>query len=369
MESAAGLFTVCPPDIPNEGILFMDHSKQGRSGHPGNTLVECHNGDIVSFFTNISGNVFEGHGVAGWSEYKRSTDGGTTWGPNTAFEFSKNVWDGNQLYSALVVGSVVAPNGTIVAIIGRFNDKEGTWGKKETPLYSLSSDHGFTWTAPQLVDDSATVDELSLTYDSLFVHDNTVYAIFTGGADAMCQGPYSLYASQDNGETFAKVSDIPLDPRDCYCTGGVLDDGAFIVYSYASRDHDTDEKNLPYVISSDNGRTWSEVRHAVFAKKLRNPQMSEKVGDLYFMHGRSGSYGEERNHLVLYASRNGIDWDEGVFLKRTGPDCADSYSANEVIGRNNPALPTRILIQSSVAYDGKRKTNVNHWWVENIVGS
>jgi len=71
-------FGVLPADVPNDGILFVDHEVHGRSGHGGNCLTECVNGDIVSFYSNVSGEVYEGHGVAGWSEYRRSTDGGQT---------------------------------------------------------------------------------------------------------------------------------------------------------------------------------------------------------------------------------------------------------------------------------------------------
>ena len=82
-------FRVLPSDIPNDGILFVDHQKHGRSGHGGNCLTECINGDIVSFYSNVSGETYEGHGTAGWSEYRRSTDGGKTWGESVVLNFSK----------------------------------------------------------------------------------------------------------------------------------------------------------------------------------------------------------------------------------------------------------------------------------------
>ena len=30
-------FKIIPPDVPNEGILFVDHQSSGRSGHLGHT--------------------------------------------------------------------------------------------------------------------------------------------------------------------------------------------------------------------------------------------------------------------------------------------------------------------------------------------
>ena len=58
-------FRVVPADVPNKGILFVDHEKYGRSGHGGNCLTECRNGDIVAFYSNVSGEIEKGHGVAG----------------------------------------------------------------------------------------------------------------------------------------------------------------------------------------------------------------------------------------------------------------------------------------------------------------
>ena len=45
-------FRVLPTDVPNKGIRFVDHEKDGRSGHAGNCLTECRNGDIVAFYSN-----------------------------------------------------------------------------------------------------------------------------------------------------------------------------------------------------------------------------------------------------------------------------------------------------------------------------
>ena len=33
------------------------------------------------------------------------------------------------------------------------------------------------------------------------------------------------------------------------------------------------------------------------------------------------------------------------------------------------AVPNRILIQSSIAYDGNYKVNEHHWWVEGVDGA
>ncbi|MFO7821965.1 MAG: hypothetical protein R6V56_07950 [Lentisphaeria bacterium] len=65
---------------------------------------------------------------------------------------------------------------------------------------------------------------------------------------------------------------------------------------------------------------------------------------------------------MLYSSDDGISWDDGVFLYKGEGKYA--YSANAVIGKGNEEKPPRLLIQSSIPYDGKRRVNVHHWWVE-----
>ena len=44
-------FSVVPPNPPNEGFLFVDHSRTGRSGHLGHALVEYEDGKILFWQT------------------------------------------------------------------------------------------------------------------------------------------------------------------------------------------------------------------------------------------------------------------------------------------------------------------------------
>lgn len=362
---ADGKYSILPDGISNKGILYVNHQANNRSGHGGNCLTECVNGDIVGFFSNVSGTIWAGHSVGGWSEYRISSDGGASWSDPIEFAYSKQAWEGDEVYSALVVGVTTAPNGTLIAVVARFADPK--WIKQLPPVYLLSYDHGRTWSEPKDLDPSATVEDISLTIDALFVHDNTVCAVFMGGGDNYCPGPYSLYCSEDNGETWSRRSILPFSTENYYCTAGVLDNGDFIVYSYPYRKKETNEYDLHYCISSDKGYTWSEVRTTHFAKKLRNPQLSEKIGGFYFMHGRSGSYGEGRGNLVLYSSRDGINWDEGVILHTSVTAEKDAYSANAVVGKHSPNGERKLLIQSSISYDPNSAcVNIHHWWVTNV---
>ena len=360
--SYSGSFNIIPSNLPNEGILFVNHEEKGRSGHGASTITECINGDIIAFYGNVSGTVIGGHGTYGWSEYKRSTDGGKTWSEPVILDYSKKIHDQGQ-GSALVWTAMTAPNGTLVAIITRFTGY--TWLKTETPLYMLSYDNGYTWTDPVEIDKSATIDQISHTYNTSFVNDDALYVVFIGGGAGSPPGPYSLYVSTNNGETFTKRSDLPF-PKEMsylYSAAGVLDDGSIIVYTYPREE---DERYIPYSISKDKGYTWSAVKIAYFDKRIRNMQLSEKIGGFYFMHGRSGSRGDDPRNLVLYASKDGINWDSGTFLNKVQKG-GDAYSANAVIGKYGTSKPKRLLIQSSIVYRGSR-VNLKHWWIENIPG-
>ena len=371
--SDAKPYYVYPPDIPNTGLLFVDQQKDNRSGHGGITLTECRDGDLLAFYSVTSADIWRGHSVAGWSEYRRSTDGGLTWGAPVVFDYSKRMWDGGDVFSAIVFSVVTAPDGTLIATLMRYANAR--WEKQATPVYFLSDDHGHTWNGPHEFDESATVEEISMTMNTSFVHDGEVFLVFRGGRSNMSPGgPHTLWVSDDNGQSFHQRSELPFQNADYYWAAGALEDGQIIVYTYNAhhrRDDPTAELNILYVLSTDGGRTWGDVQTSYFAKGIRNMQLSSKLGDWYFMHGRSGSYHRERigddpgpGNFVLYASEDGIQWDEGILLmhRLQTPGGGDCYSANEIIGKYDPATPNRLLIHADISYDGAR-TNMHHWWV------
>jgi hypothetical protein len=352
-------FDIVPEDIPNYGILYVNHESNGRSGHGGNTITECTNGDIISFYSNVSTDSWDGHGVGGWSEYRRSTDGGKTWSAVHILDYSKEMWEGDEIHSALVTSVITAPNGTLIATLARFgNDR---WVRVKTPVYLLSYDNGETWGKPREFDEAATVEDIAYSKDASFVYDEEVFIVFHGSSDQ----PYSLFVSDDNGESFRMRSRLPFERGWYYATCSILNKGEIIVYIYESPDQ---EYNLPYAISKDKGLTWSEIKTSHFAKRIRNPQMSDKIGDYYFLHGRSGMSGPDHGNLVLYWSEDGIHWNDGVYLNTSGGR-SDSYSANEVIGKYDESKPNRLLIQSSILYDSLKAVNIHHWWIENIHGT
>ncbi len=368
-------FRIVPGDIPNQGIMFVDRESIERSGHGCNSIVECDNGDILAFYSNTHPTNKRGHSVIGWTEYRRSTDGGEAWGEPVVLPYSKEVFEGREFRSALTGTVVKALDGTLIAVMIRFENPN--WRRGAPPVYLLSHDHGETWSEPREFAPDLTLEDTSITYDASFVHDDKVYIVFIGDRpraeeDLEHNRRYSLWVSGDNGESFRQKSILPFEQLQGisgyrsdlgYSTATVLDDGRIIVYAYQGED----ENNLPYVLSEDGGKTWSEIKRAHFAKRLRNPQISEKIGDFYFIHGRSGMSGEGSNNFVLYTSRDGMNWDEGLFLNDEG-NWGVNYSVNEIVGRHDPDRPKRLLIQSNLAYEEAR-TNEHHWWIVDIEGS
>ncbi len=356
-------FDINPPNPPNEGILFIDHSQTGRSGHLGHALVEYDNGKILAFYPNCSSDN-KGHSAVGWMEYKRSIDAGMTWSEPYILDYSKMVLDQGKGISAMCEKAVISNNRDIIL----FNlicdiSENALWEPQFIPTYIRSQDGGHTWT-----DAKDLGDEPGRVYDAIS-HNNNIYALqFCNDGSEHYLGIneehiYRLYISKDNGKTFKKLCDLP------FCTKGrgygalqILKDNNIIVYIY----NKNDEKNLDYIISKDNGCTWTDVKTSYLAKKIRNPQIA-LVGDYFFLHGRSGHYGHNSGNFVLYFSKDGMNWDSGRYLKMQDA-FHGAYSNNLVVGKFDTGKPEKLLIQASHAYE-QYKTNICHWWIKNISGT
>jgi len=119
-ESTGCTYDVTPKNAPNDGILFVDHSRTGRSGHLGHALVEYEGGKILAFYPNCSDDN-NARSAVGWMEHKRSEDGGETWGDPKVLAYSKNLFDarqkggpGAQKLSAFCEKAVLTDKGEIV---------------------------------------------------------------------------------------------------------------------------------------------------------------------------------------------------------------------------------------------------------------
>lgn len=348
-------YRLSPKDPPNDGILFIDHSKTGRSGHLGHALVEYAPDKILAFYPNCSDDN-KGHSAVGWTEYKRSEDGGKTWSEQEILTYTKNLL-GRKL-SAFAEKAVLTDQGDIVVFFLVCDISTDTiWSHFQKPTYVISSDQGRTWSEPLELG-----DKRGRVYDVRY-HNGEILALnFANDNDINFLGNkrehvYELYVSRNSGRSFAKRSVLPFDTMGrSYGTMGMLDTGELVVYIY----NRNAERESDYVLSDDGGRTWSEPKTAHFAKKIRNPQLISMDG-CYFLHGRSGSLGDEKGHMVLYSSRDGLSWDEGVYLRKREAGLG-AYSNSVVVGSKDPNRPNRLLIQASHAYE-LNKTNVLHWWL------
>ena len=349
-------FVIEPPNPPNEGVLFVDHASAGRSGHLGHALVEYAPGKILAFFANCS-DFNEGHSGDGWMEYKRSEDGGRTWGEPSALEYSKAVYEQGLDHSVMCEKAVLTDDGAI--ILFSLECKGKTWQPLAEPTYLRSTDRGLTWESARVMGDQPGRIWDAMVYEGCILVLELCNDSNIAWYGNLPEHHYGLYVSTDNGHTFSRRSVLPFEfEQRGYGTMAILPDGSLIAYVY----NRADEKHLDYVISQDAGHTWSDVHTSFMAKQIRNPQMAGFNGG-YVLHGRSSSMGDEteRGHFVLYTSRDGIHWDEGRYLQMRIAG-AGAYSNNLLVHDPDGRVPERLLVQASHAYE-KNMTNICHWWL------
>lgn len=342
-------YKITPSNIPNEGILFVDHQKNNRSGHLSHALVEYKQGCVISFYSNCSSQRNNGHNGFGWIEYKRSCDNGITWGDATILPYS---WESfiNHPYTISCETAVSAKENEIVAFCTRCTNPNG-WEPYIEPTVIISTDAGESWSEPTVL-----CDKCGRVYDSIVV-DGVIYVLIHAAPDWLATNAdhkYYIYKSSDHGKTFALHGTLPGDPTNrAYGNMVLREDGALICYAY----NKSDEYNLDYFISTDMGKTWIDSGKSFCKKRIRNPQVARFNGG-YILHGRSGCESDELPcYFVLYKSADGLHWDDGVYLCEAESKAA-YYSNNLALNDGN-----HILIQSSVAYDGGR-VNIAHWYID-----
>ena len=294
-------------------------------------------------------------------EYKRSEDGGITWSEPYILEYSKHIYEIGRKEGkkyAVMCEKAVSPEDNLIVLFNLECDYTNGWHPHRIPTYLISKDGGYKWSEPKLLGDKP-----GRIYDALY-HNGCIFVLefcndtartFYG---SLPEHTYLLYVSTDNGETFTLRSVLPFDTKGrAYGTMEILTDGSLIVYVYTIND----EYHLDYVISKDMGYTWSKVNTSFFEKKIRNPQMTAfKNG--FILHGRSGCYGDENGHFVLYTSKDGINWDSGIYLCRKKAGLG-AYSNNVVVHSPETGKEVGVIIQASYAYED-HKTNILHWYLE-----
>ena len=346
---------VVPEDIPNTGILFVNHQPAGRSGHLSHALVEYKKGCVLAFYSNCSGKRnpwAPGHNGFGWLEYKRSTDYGLTWDEGAVLDCSMNALL-DEVYTFSCEKAVSPAENVIVALLIRNLNPHG-WEPYMEPMVVRSEDGGLTWSEPKLL-----WDQKGRIYDA-FVKDGAIYVMMLSHDDFLTDDPsqrYQILISRDGGHSFSLLSELPgTYLKHAYGSMVLREDGSLVAYTYDA----ADEYHLDCFISRDMGKTWPERVRSYCKRRIRNPQVA-RFGGGYILHGRSGCVDQSLPmQFVLYRSEDGLHWDEGTILcGLSGP--AAYYSNNLVM--TLPDGRERALIQASVPYD-RGRVNIAHWLLE-----
>ena len=338
--------------------VFADHQKNRRSGHLGHAMAECQDGSILAFYSNCSHNfpeVYPGHSMYGWVEYRRSYDRGITWGAPKRLEYSYEAFlDG--LFKVGCEKAVVCDDGTVVVFCLRSVGK--CFEPYDTPVCLLSHDNGETWSEPVSVS-----DERGRIYDAIY-RDGRIYVLeFCNSTEGgfICSEPgkyYKIFASDDNGRSFYEYSTIPFDTVG-HAYGNMIfrQDGSLVFCAY----NKNDEYHLTGAVSEDLGKTWTEPFKIPVAKIARNPQIGYLNG-VYILHGRS----ENMANFVFYHSKDAIHWDEGTVVNELldGQPRGGCYYSNNLTIKGADGVD-RMLVQYSEQFVlGTGKVNVMHAWVE-----
>lgn len=347
-------YSIVPPNTPNEGLIFVDHSLKKRSGHMSHALVEYRPGCVLAFYSNCSGTrnrYHPGHNGFGWIEYKRSLDYGATWSDPIVLPYTMDCLL-NQPFT-VSCEKAVSPDDNTIVVFGTRNENPNGWEPYLEPVVIRSEDGGETW-----MEAYPLCDVKGRVYDAV-IHEGKVYVLQLANSDWLTNSPdqrYILYVSTDGGRSFEKWSELPGEYlHHAYGTMVVRPDGAMMVYTY----NQDDEYHLDYYVSYDGGKTWPEQGKSYCAKRIRNPQVA-RVREGYLLHGRSGCVDPSLPmDLVLYTSEDGIHWDEGQIL--CSHDRETAYYSNNLV-MNLPDGTQKVLIQSSVPYEGAR-VNISHWFL------
>ena len=345
-------YEISPAD---DGILFADHAQLRRSGHVGLAAAQYAPGKLLAFYPNCSGERAGGYSGYGWAEYRRSEDGGESWGEPQVLKMSVDAFLSGVAYVACE--KAVSPAENVITAACLRCACEPNWEPYLEAAALISYDGGNRWSDP------VRISPYRGRVCDMKVKDGEILALYLcAGAQRGVGGgrsapAFRLYGSRDSGESWSEVSALPSG---AFGTGGALEfleDGRLAAYLHNA----SDPCRPGLLLSPDGGRTWESAKAPYLEKGLYEPQLL-RAGGAWFLFGPAsdGRDGEPCG-LVLYASRDGLAWDEGRFI-RVPPEEGSGECPMRACG---VSLGDRILLQYAQPYSGMR-ANICHTFIENI---
>ena len=336
----------------SEAELYVDNESRRRSGHMSHAMIEYAPGKVIAFNSNCAYDRAGGHSAFGWIEYRYSEDGGRTWSEIHELPYSKQVL--LEGVNTISIEKAVFQDSVITCFALRNTQQRVVSCEPfDTPMVIQSYDLGKTWETPY---------EFSpfkgRIYDAK-IKDGVIYVIETCDEDFLTEvkGPrYRLFTSRDNGKSFQEESIINIES---YKRGyGALlfrPDGSLIAYAC----YHLDSYFLDAAISHDNGKTWERLPAIPLKYGIRNVQIA-KLADGYVMHGRAWINGLWGQGQIIYTSKDGIEWDDGILLDPYKNSC---YYSNMITLQDKDGKDY-ILLQYSDLYTDDAQVNVMHRFLQ-----